>query len=322
MKRRRRAATPAQRPSQLLSFAALAVILLMLGACGEDDAVGNGGTSPTATPTTAPSPTPEPIEHPTGDGEYILYVAWEGGFVTPEMLITRPPLFTLTGDGCLVVEGPQIEIYPQPILPNLQETCLTEEGVQAILRAAKDAGLLDGDAEYGYDMIADAPWTVFTVNANGTTTTVRAYALQEGTETGDAEADAAREKLVELQKKLGDLRSWLPASAFDGDEHPYDVTRMQVVSRPAGADDGMATPEGIEIQTLDWPLSTPLAELGEPYTSFEDWRCTVIEGDDLVTLMAQLREANQLTQWTSDGEPYNLLIRPLLPGEEGCVPTL
>ncbi len=317
-----RAQIDTQRPSLLLSFVAVLVLVLLLGACGEDDAAGNGGTSPPATPTTAPSPTPEPIAHPTGDDEYILRVAWEGGFVMPEMLVTRLPLFTLTGDGCLVVQGPQIEIYPQPILPNLQETCLTEEGVQSILRAARDAGLLDGDAEYGYDMIADAPWTVFTLNANGTTTTVRAYALQEGAETGTPEADAAREKLVDLQNKLGDPRSWLPASAFSSDEHPYEVTRMQVVSRPAGADGGMATPEGIQIQTLDWPLSTPLAELGEPYTTLEDWRCTVIEGDDLDTLMGQLREANQLTQWTSGGESYNLFIRPLLPGEEGCMPTL
>lgn len=316
MTRRR---TDAQRPSLFLAFSAVLVLVLMLAACGEDDAVGNGGTSPTATP--AASPTVEPIDHPTGDDEMILTIAWEGGFVMPEEIVRRLPLFALLGNGCVVTQGPQIEIYPQPALPNLQQTCLTEEGVQQVLQAAKDAGLLDGDAEYRYDMIADAPWTVFTLNANGTTTTVRAYALAEGEQTtGTPEADAARQKLADLQNKLGDLRSWLPATAFDGEEQPYDVTRMQLIVDPVGEDDADA-PEDIEIQRLDWPLATPLADLGEPYP-FEDWRCTVVEGDDLATLMEQLQGANRLTQWQSGDAEYRLIPRPLLPGEAGCEPAL
>ncbi|HMM42042.1 MAG TPA: hypothetical protein PKA95_09090 [Thermomicrobiales bacterium] len=311
-----RARTHDERPSLVLSFAAVLVLVLLLGACGEDDATGNGGSDVPA------SPTVERIDHPSGDDEMILRVAWEGGFVMPEELVRRLPLFALLGDGCVVTQGPQIEIFPQPALPNLQQTCLTEDGVQQILRAAKEAGLLDGDAQYDFPNIADAVTTVFTLTANGQTTTVKAYALGDATQsTGDAEADAAREKLAELQTKLGDLRSWLPADAFASEEQPYEVTRMQLVVQPVSTDSSSATPEGIEIQQLDWPLSTPLAEIGAPYP-FERWRCVTVEGDDLATLMEQLTGANRLTQWRSGDAEYTLIARPLLPGEQSCANAL
>lgn len=312
-----RSRTDSRAPSLRLSFVALLVFVLLLGACGEDDAVGNGGVA--ATPTPSASPTPEPIEHPTGDDDIILQVTWQGGFAPVEALISRLPLATLLGNGCLITEGPQIEIYPQPILPNLQEVCLTDEGVQAILNAARDAGLLDGDATYGHDMIADAATTVFVTNAGGKTTTVSAYALYEGTEpTGTPEADAAREKLTTFLNQLGSLRDWLPETAFSGEDHACDVTRMQIIALPVQTTPDMATPE-IEPQQLDWPLATPLAELGEPYPLLQDARCVVLDGEDLATLMTQLQDANQLTQWTSGDDLYSLLVRPLVGAEDGCV---
>lgn len=310
-----RARTDDQRPSLFLSFAAVLVLVLMLGACGTDDA-GNGGSDVPA------SPTVERIDHPTGDDAMVLRVAWEGGFVMPEELVRRLPLFALLGDGCVVTQGPQIEIYPQPALPNLQQTCLTEDGVQQVLQAAKEAGLLDGDAQYDFPSIADAATTVFTLTANGQTTTVRAYALGDATQsTGDKEADAARKKLAELQNKLGDLRSWLPAEAFASEEQPFEVTRMQLVVQPVTDNGSVATPEGIKVQQLDWPLATPLAEIGAPYP-FEGWRCATVEGEDLATLMEQLTTANRITQWHSGDADYTLIARPLLPGERSCVPAL
>lgn len=301
-----RTQTTTQRPAPLLSLAAVLALALLIGACG------NSGARPT------PSPVAERIDHPTGDETMILRVAWEGGFTSPDELVRRMPLFALLGNGCVVSQGPQIEIYPQPALPNLQQRCLTEDGVQAILQAAKEAGLLAGDAQYDAPNIADAATTVFTLNANGTTTTVRAYALGDGAQpTGSPAADAARQKLVELQNKLGDLRSWLPTDIFIGEEQPYEVTRMQLVIQPAPAGGSPATPEGFEVQRLDWPLPTPLAELGAPYP-FDDWRCAVVAGDDLAPLMEQLTTANRLTRWRSGDGEYTLIARPLLPDEPEC----
>ena len=56
-----------------------------------------------------------------------------GGFVAPSYSLKPVPAFSLYGDGRLIIEGPQIEIYPGPALPNLLVTRISEDGVQAIL---------------------------------------------------------------------------------------------------------------------------------------------------------------------------------------------
>lgn len=331
-------------PRLLPIVGALVVLAMLVVACGSEEDVTGGtgsgsagddsGPTPTvpaspAPPTEAPSeatpdasPTTGEIAHPTGEDEVILRIAYEGGFVMPEMLVTRLPIFSLSGDGCYVVEGPRIEIYPQPALPNLLETCLTEEGVQTILQAAQEAGLLDGDAQYPLDLVADAPTTVFTVTANGETSRVEAYAL--GIDTDPAANDflteeeaEARAKLAEFVDKITDLRSWLPAVAFATEEQFFEIERLQVVAQPAEIATGGATPEGIEIQQREWPLETPIAELGEEHF-LEQARCFVLEGEELQMLLPALEDANELTQWTSGDEQYQLFLRPLLADEEGC----
>jgi hypothetical protein len=301
-------------------LAALMLAGMILAACGEEDldtGTTTGGDAP-GTPTTSASPTPSPIAHPTGDDEAIFLITDEGGFVMPNAMLSRVPTFALLGNGCFVVSGPQIAIYPGPALPNLIERCLTEDGVQQVLRAAQEAGLLDGDAQYDYQGIADATTTVFTVNADGKTVNVSAYALGlDPSPTGTPTVDAAREKLATFMGQVTNLAGWLPESAFADDEHPYEIARLQIVTQPLADQGDVATPEGITPQVQDWPLTTSLSELGEPYF-LERSRCATIEGADLATLMEQLTQANQLTQWESEGQKYTAIIRPLLPGQSGC----
>ena len=130
-----------------------------------------------------------------------------------EYTLGTTPFWSLFGDGTLIVPGPQIEIYPGPALPNLTATPVSEDGIQAILQAARDAGLMDGDENYGDMCIADAANTVFTTTADGSTSVVSAYALDVGEPTGtcgggkDAEA---RAKLAAFQAKLTDLAELAP----------------------------------------------------------------------------------------------------------------
>lgn len=333
-------------------LAALSVVAGLLLACGEADNGDQVGAQPTATatstaePSTAtqttpatetpastatptsqqpapPSPTtmPDRIDHPTGKDQTIVRITAEGGFAPPNEALFRIPLFMLDGRGCVITQGPMIAIYPSPALPNLLETCLQEEGVQSILEAAREAGLLEGDAHYPMDMIADATTTVFEVNAGGTSVRVSAYALLEGDDeyiTGpDAERQiAARKKLSEFLDKVRDLRSWLPPNVFVSLEEPYEIERMQVAVLASDSPYAPYVQEGLEQQELEWPLAGSLAEFGQPYSL--DYRCGVVEGEDLATVMESLRDANQLTLWTSGGASYYLFPRPLLGGEEGC----
>ena len=288
---------------------AIAAVAVLASACGgvTNDDPGSGGATG-ATGATG-------IEHPTGADQLILRMAYQGGFVPYEYTLGSTPFWSLFGDGTLIVPGPQIEIYPGPALPNLTATQLSEDGIQAILEAARDAGLLDGDANYGDQCIADAATTVFTTTADGTTSVVSAYALDVGEPAGTCgnEKDVdARAKLAAFQAKLTDLRSWLPDGSV-GSERPFDPTEMRVYVLPYQGD-----PE-LPQDPIEWPLEPPLDAFGEPIPNAPaNTRCGVVTGEDLATLLSATRAANALTPWTSDGTDYQLIFRPLLPDEHTC----
>lgn len=290
----------------------LLALALFVGACGEGSSAGSGGgtggTGGTGSSGVA-------IEHPTGPDELILRVDTGGGFVPVEYNLRNVPGVSIYGDGRMIVTGPMIEIYPGPAMPNLQVTRLTEDAIQAILAEARDAGLLSEDASYDYPCVADLPTTTFTVNAEGATHTVSAYAL--GFETGAGATGAcgvdveARERLNAFSTKLGDLRSWLPEGSFS-DEEPYTPSELRIYVTVARRD-----PE-VPQTPIEWPLATPLAEAGTPDTDLPDIRCLTVAGPDLETVLPLAQGANELSPWVSDGRRFGLVFRPLLPDEHGC----
>ncbi len=285
------------------TIAVASVMALALAACGGLKDEGNGGSGGGSG-----------IAHPTGADELVLRWEYQGGFVAYEYMLKRLPSWSLYGDGRLIVEGPTIEIYPGPALPNLLVTRVSEDGVQAILEAAKAAGLMEGDATYTYPCVADAADTVFTTNAGGSTSVVTAYAL------GDAMGgscpnvdDEARQKLHEFQAKLGDLASFLPQGSI-GAEEPYvfDAVRIYVMSYQGQPD--------LPQEAAEWPLATGLDAFGDAAegSGLQDARCGVMSGADLGSLMPAMQGANELTPWSSGGAEYRLILRPLLPDEHGC----
>ena len=191
---------------------------------------------------------------------------------------------------------------------------------------------MDGDRDYGDQCIADAATTVFTTNANGTTSVVSAYALDVGVAAGasgssgagatgssgaaagscGSKEDAkARADLAAFQAKLGGLGNWLPEGSV-GEERPYRPSEMRVYVLPYQGD-----PE-LPQESMDWPLDTPPSAFGEPLADQPETRCGVITGDEFDALYAAAGSANQLTPWVSEGTRYRLILRPLLPDEHAC----
>jgi hypothetical protein len=286
---------------------ALAVPLLLLAACGEEpvgDGPGSGGGSGSG----------NGIDHPTGADELVLRVHTGGGFVPIDYHLREVPGFTMLGDGRVVDSGPVIEIYPGPALPNLQVTRLSDAGVQAVLEEAERAGLLDGDASYDYPCVTDVPTTTFTVVTAGRTTTVSAYALgledQMTADCPDVDVEA-RAALSAFWQKLGDLESWLQEGSV-GQTESYTPQEMRVYVTAYLGDPELAQ------EPVEWPLDGPLASFGEPDANLPDYRCGVVSGDDLDTLLPLAEGSNQLTPWTGDGEEFGLVFRPLLPDEHAC----
>lgn len=214
------------------------------------------------------------------------------------------PMVALYPDGRLITQGPMIMIYPGPALPNLQVTHISQAGVGQVLQWASEAGLQGPDRQLGEPML-DSGVMVFTVaSAEGTHRTTVA-----DLSSNDSEVGAVRE----FHDVMLNLRQWL-ADEIVGDDVPYTFDRLRVVSFPANPDN-ITDPQ--LVNRLDWPLG-PLATLGEPISEPEPYRCALIDGEDLDTLLPLLSRANELTLWRSEDAEFQLYLRPLLPDEEPC----
>jgi hypothetical protein len=233
----------------------------------------------------------------------------------PTTLLARFPEFSLLGDGTVVTVGPVAEIYPGQALPNLQARTLTEEGIQAILRAARDAGLLGPSRDYTTMVVSDVPTTVFTVFAGGERHVISVYGLgveNRGQGMPQAEVEA-RQKLEAFEQNVLGLDSWLPPGSLSS-EHPYAASALRVfVQQPFQSPD----PNLIE-PPVDWPLAGSLADFGQPDTGLPGTRCGTVEGEDASRVLDAAKGANELTPWQSGGKKFGLIFRPLLPDEHGC----
>ena len=292
----------------VLAAASLVAIVLTVAACG--------GTEPGGEDSSTSSTGPDgSIAHPTGANEVVLQVTVGGGFVPVEYNLTLVPQFSLYGDGTVIVAGPVPAIYPGPALPNLQTTVISEEAIQAILSAAKEAGLFDTTVDYGQPGITDVATTTIVINADGTTYRSDIYAL--GMESGAGgltlEQQQARAAVNDLVGKL------IVLEAFETGElvwKPYEYAALAVYSQPV---DPALTTDATDIQPneLEWPLGD-LSTLGEPVQP-EGYRQVVVSGEDLATLQPLLPEATMITVWTSGDQKYHLYFRPLLPEETALV---
>ncbi len=270
------------------------------GAGNGGDATGSGGD----------------ISYPTGSNQVILRISQGGGFVPVNVNLTNFPLVSLFGDGLLVTPGMQIQIYPGPALPALAQERLSVEAIQLLLQAAVDAGL-DEDRDFtdlGSVGISDMPTTTFTLTIDGQTHTTNVYALGEPTTKPDGmskdEFDA-RQALLAFQTKMTDL-SWLPQGSI-GDSGIFQPEALRVFVADYQRDPSLMEPP------LAWPITPGLATFGDPVSAgLQGTRCGAVTGDDAQSLLDVAAQANQLTPWTSDGGPFGLLFRPLLPDESGC----
>jgi hypothetical protein len=281
-----------------LTVPIVAFAVLLAASCSRSTGTGGDGSG---------------IEHPTGANDLVLRVDTGGGFVAPSWALGQVPQFSLFGDGRLITQGPQIEIYPGPALPNLLVQTISKKGLQAILEAARKAGLTGPDANYEFPCITDAPTTTFTLVAGGKTHVISAYALGANQGSCAGSNAEARSKLAAFQTKLGDLSSWLPKDSV-GRQSSFRPSELRVYVQPySGPPDPM-----LRQRSVDWPLSEPLASFGSSQTAFAPMRCGVVGGTDLSLLLPKAKRANELTPWRSGGRSYSLIFRPLLPDEHTC----
>ena len=256
------------------------------------------------------------ISYHTGATQLVLRIEQGGGFVPIEWSLTNMPMFSLFGNGLVVVPGAQIEIYPGPALPALSQSQLAPDAIELLLQEAVAAGL-DVDRDYsdlGSVGIADAPTTTFALTIDGQVHTTQVYALGLlDTQPVGMNPDEfqARQDLLAFQNQAMDL-SWLPEGTV-AEEGMFEPSGLQVFVGDYRPDDTLVQPP------IDWPLTPGLLTFGDPLQNGpEGMRCGAVTGDDAAALLPLVKQANQLTPWVSDGARYGILLRPLLPNETGC----
>ena len=292
-------------PTRATALIVPAALAFTLAACGDDsepaadepiDTVVDTTTAPTTPETTAPPtapPTADGIEHPTATDEVVVSVAYEGGFMTMEATFAQLPTLLVTGDARQFTLGPQIEIYPGPLLPNVQLADFGEAGIQELLTLADEHGLLQ-DREYETDSnVADAPDTVVTISANGETYVHRAYALGIGGGPGETDETGAR----------AELQAFVEAATMNVGEtgtEAFEPSSYLVRSFPV---DDLSGYE-IEPTLVEWRVDgIDLAAAAE---------CLEMPADQVGDVFV---DANQLTFFEQDGATYQLAVKPQLPGD-------
>jgi hypothetical protein len=240
------------------------------------------------------------------DDAPVIRVRHEGGFVPAERLVGRIPRVSVYADGRLIVEGPQIAIYPGPALPNLQVAQLDAAKVDQLVEQALAAGVGSG-ADLGRPGVADTPTTVVEVRTAKGVKTASAEALTEAMPDDPQLTEAqrqARAKLAAFVEQLTDLGR----SA----SQPYQAETLAALAMPY-VKPGDGLPE--QPAPIAWPGP---ALPGEPMSEGLKMSCVTVTGAELGKVLAAAGKANQNTPWTSGGNRYTLTFRPLLPDETGC----
>ena len=267
------------------------------------------------------------ISHPDGPS-LVLSITDEGGFVPIEWTVRSLPSFVLLGDGRVIVQGPQILIFPAPILPSLQVRTLTESGIQTILEEIARTELFTDDLDLrgAAGIVADAPDTVFTLHADGREVTVRVYALgllEPGMEApGMSAAEvAAHQTLSRLRNSLLSLDTALPDDVWADAWQQLEPDALRLWIRDATEEP--PNPDVPAAQAVrDWPVAVDPAAFGVEDPQFGNGtRCGVVEGEEAATWLADLATASEQTRWRDgDGRRWAVIVRPLLPHDERACP--
>jgi hypothetical protein len=303
-------------PRRLYLLVPVVAAGLMLAACGEESPSANTGAPPASTvppetspastpPSTEPSTTPSTspgtggYDHPTGADDVVIEIGYQGGFVPVGVAFTEVPSLLITGDGRAITNGPVPAIYPGPLLPNLVQQSITEEGIQTLLAQADELGLL-ANVQYSdpSSQIADAPDTVVSITVDGTTYRHVAYALGI-----DPESDPARANLFDFVNAATNLTGTVGADQL-GAEEPYE------------SDTYLIRATEVDLSTMDteipptvvrWPADASV-RLADAADCAELPRA---EGDALFP------DANQLTFFKQARVTYSVAATLQLPGR-GC----
>jgi hypothetical protein len=284
---------------------AAAFVATLVAACGP--------ILPTATQATPTSASSTPIPHPTGATDRVIMVQEMPPLATDDMgIVAAIPMTSVYGDGTWVkvahVSSYRIGAAALPALSPATRGTMSVGTLDGLLSAARDAGLVaGGDREYmpPGDLTLDYPETHVTVTAGGSTSRTFVYGLATHFDSLGPKVNAERAGIADFLDRL-DAAIRGTASA------PYVAASVRVWTKPFA--DGAFAPAQTPVA---WPLADGLQAF-RARSAGDTVTCGVLTGPDATAVLAAAAKATDRTPWTSGGERFTVILRPLLPGESGC----
>lgn len=264
-----------------------------------------------ASPATSPSPSPAPAG--------FSLRAWVTQAIEPVAAFGMGATTLVIDRERVIVHGPIPAIFPGPILPNLQQRSISQAGIDAIVAAARAAGLLDGPTDLVGVPLPGAQTGHIRFVIDGVEREVIGRTdSQIVCITTPCEAPPAT---PEAFGGFWSLLSNLDASMANelGAPAPTDPERLAILLTEPRLD---ATLPPV---SKPWPLDEPIAAFGVVFATppgTPPVRCGVVEGDALAAVLAAFRQGNALTRWTGPGgDQRGVVVRALFPGEpDPCLP--
>jgi hypothetical protein len=222
----------------------------------------------------------------------LLRVSYQGGFSRAGTDTRSIPTAVLTTDGRLFRPGVVAQQFPGPALNPVTVTQLSTGDLARVIVLA-DAAKLTKLLNLGHPPTADVPELV--VSYRGFTNAVASAGVGESSLSAAQQAERKTIRaLVEFLTSRPGERLYAPESVWIGVIR-YDQTNVDP--------NGQQNPQ-------PWPAEAfDLREMGG---------CKVLAGSQAKAAIATLSKANDQTPFTSSGYTYNVIARPMLPGDPGC----
>lgn len=255
--------------------------------------------SPSPIPSTPPVPVGK-IDHPTDPTAVVLRIEVSGGFLAPGGQLLSAPAFTLYGNNIAIYRPSNDPSGAQ--YPPFMAATLNADQVDALLGFALDTGdLRDAKATYTRP-VADAPTTVFTIDAGGVTKRVSVLGL--GVTVGNAGPDAAAYKAFQkLAERLTSFDAQVASGGVVSSGTYQPALYRAILSQGAAA------------QSVQWPWpDLPLSDFSADANSGALLGVLTADQASKVTTVPSGGAAD-IGVLAPDGTAYTLQLRPLLPDE-------
>lgn len=253
------------------------------GADGQTDGDGTDGTVDPGPPT------------------LVVAVFTSGGFVPVEVALSAHPELVILSDGTAYRPGPQIDVFPPPLVPAIERLQLSADDVATIRDILATSSAIGPDVEFGSPTITDVATTSVTARIDGADVVVSAYALGFD----DAVGGAAQDNRVELLDVLARINRIVDEASATGELS--EPPALAVLTFP-----GLGIQE--DAPSRPWPIDA----VPVPHPGGAD--CVLLTGADLTTVWEAAADANIQSAWVIDGQTKAIAFRPVFDHEDFCRP--